>query len=215
MDPLFLALLLYLAAVALALVDVFVPSGGLLLVLSVLAALAAVLFGFRSSYSMGMVMLTVVIASVPIFVFVAIKIWPHTPLGRLIILKPPAAEPMDPNQEENLLHELVGHVLLADAAFLPSGQVRVGYRRFNALAESGFIEAGAHVRVLAVRERNLIVRTTDSPLTDLRSTFGHAAAQPGLTADVAGRAEGDDDGAGGGSLLDRPAEELGLDSLDS
>lgn len=215
MDPLFLAWLLYLAAVALAMVDVFVPSGGLLLVLSLLAALAAVLFGFRSGHSMGMIMLTVVIASVPIFVFVAIKVWPYTPLGRLIILKPPVAEPVVANQEDSLLHALVGHVLLAEAPFLPSGQLRVGYRRFNALAESGYIEAGSHVRVMAVRERNLIVRATDEPLTDLVSIAGLAAVWPSSTADVQKRAEEDSDGPSGGSLLDRPAEELGLDSLEN
>lgn len=215
MDPLFLAWLLYLAAVVLALVDVFVPSGGLLLVLSLLAALAAVLFGFRSSHSMGMLMLTVVIASVPTFVFVAIKIWPHTPLGRLIILKPPVAEPATAIQEDSLLQALVGHVLLAEAPFLPSGQLRVGYRRFNALAESGFIEAGSHVRVLAVRERNLIVRATADPLTDVASLVGLAAVWPSSSVEGQDRFGPDNDSAGGVSLLDRPAEELGLDSLES
>ena len=212
MDPLFLALLLYLAAVALALVDVFVPSGGLLLVLSLLAALGAVLFGFRSSQSMGMAMLTMVIASVPIFVFVAIKIWPHTPLGSRIILKPPAAEPVAASEEDQLLQALVGHVLLAEGAFLPSGQLRVGYRRLNALAESGFIDAGSHVRVLAVRQRNLIVRATDDPLTDLTAVFGRAELRPRSVADGLEPTGQEDQGA---NLLDRPAEELGLDSLES
>lgn len=217
MDPLFLALLLYLAAVALAMVDIFVPSGGMLLVLSLLAALAAVLFGFRSSHAIGMGVLTLVIGSIPIFVFVAIKVWPHTPLGRLIILKPPVAEPVAANQEDHLLQELVGHVMLAEAAFLPSGQVRVGYRRFNALAESGFIEAGSHVRVLAVHERNLIVRATEDPLTDLTTllTLTTATAQQTSASDGQGLAGQDDDSYYGGSLLDRPAEELGLDSLES
>lgn len=215
MDPLFLALLLYLAAVVLAVVDVFVPSGGMLVVLSLLAALAAVLFGFRSSHLAGMAMLTLVIASVPLFVFVAIKVWPHTPLGRRIILKPPAAEPVDATPEDNLHQELIGHVLLAEAAFLPSGQLRVGYRRLNALAESGYIEAGTHVRVLAVRERNLIVRATDDPLTDLTALLGRPAARQGSRPDGQGDAAVlENDGAGGRSLLDRPAEEFGLDSLE-
>ncbi len=217
MDPLYLALLLYLAAVALAIVDVFVPSAGMLLAMTVLAALGAVLFGFRSSYWMGMAMLTMVIASVPVFVFVAIRVWPHTPLGRLIILKQPDAEPADATSlEVNQLQELVGHVLLAEMAFLPGGQVRVGYRRFNALAESGFIEAGSRVRVLAVRERNLIVRATDDPLTDAAAIFGsdRSAGHSTLTHRGPERAQVDSSGSGG-NLLDRPAEELGLDSLEN
>lgn len=217
MDPLFLAWLLYLAAVVLAMVDVFVPSGGLLLVLSLLAALAAILFGFRSSHWLGMLMLTVVIASVPTFVFVAIKVWPHTPLGRLIILKPPVAEVATATaiEQDSLLHALVGHVLLAEAPFLPSGQLRVGYQRFNALAESGFIEAGSHVRVLAVRQRNLIVRATADPLTDVASLAGLSTVRPSSNVEGQERVGEDHYGASGGSLLDRPAEELGLDSLES
>ncbi|MEZ6076434.1 MAG: hypothetical protein R3C56_12480 [Pirellulaceae bacterium] len=86
-----MALLLYIAAIALAMVDLFVPSGGMLLVLATLAALAAVLFGFRSGNTVGMGMLTLVVATIPVFVFLAIKIWPHTPLGRRIILKLPSS----------------------------------------------------------------------------------------------------------------------------
>ena len=206
MDPLYLALLLYIAALALALVDLFVPSGGMLLVLATLAALAAVLFGFRSGNTVGMGMLTLVVATIPIFVFLAIKIWPHTPLGKRIILNLPSSELPAAGGEADPLQELVGCVLLAETAFLPTGQLRVGHRRFNAMAESGFIEAGSHVRVLSVHERSLVVRATDEPLTV------RAAAPPHESASRELDSEKIEDGA---SLLDRPAEELGLDSLEN
>ncbi len=205
MDPLYLALLLYLAATALAVVDLFVPSGGMLLLLATLAAVAAVLFGFRSGHSVGMGMLTLVIATIPSFVFLAIKIWPHTPLGRRIILKLPTSEPSGAGVAAEPLQELVGCVLLAETAFLPTGQLRVGHRRFNAVAESSFIEAGSHVRVLAVRERNLVVRVTDEPLTVQASAATRETAPHGPAG------ESSDEEA---SLLDRSAEELGLDSLE-
>lgn len=205
MDPLYLALLLYIAAIALAMVDLFVPSGGMLLVLATLAALAAVLFGFRSGNTVGMGMLTLVVATIPVFVFLAIKIWPHTPLGRRIILKLPSSALPAAGVEAEPLQELVGCVLLAETAFLPTGQLRVGHRRFNAMAESGFIEAGSHVRVLSVHERNLIVRATDEPLT-VRAAAVHETVSRDLDS------QSSEDGA---SLLDRPAEELGLDSLEN
>ena len=206
MDPLYLALLLYIAAFALAIVDLFVPSGGMLLVLATLAALAAVLFGFRSGNTVGMGMLTLVIGTIPVFVFLAIKIWPHTPLGKRIILNLPSSKTTSAGGEAEPLQELVGCVLLAETAFLPTGQLRVGHRRFNAMAESGFIEAGSHVRVLSVHERNLIVRATDEPLTV------RAAAPPRESASRELDGEKIEDGS---SLLDRPAEELGLDSLEN
>ena len=202
MDPLYVALLLYFAAIVLAFVDLFVPSGGLLVIVAALGGIAAVLFAFRSGNTAGMGMLTLVIASVPIFAFLAIRIWPHTPLGRRIILKLPESSNLPQVVGDHRLGELVGQVFLIEAAFLPTGQLRVGHQRLNALAESGFIEAGAHVKVIAVRERNLIVRQTAEPVTARETTPGQSAAM-------------EDNEPAGGNLLDRPAEELGLDSLDN
>ncbi len=203
MDPFYMALLLYFAAAALAVVDLFVPSGGLLVIMAAVGGIGAVLFGFRSGTNAGMGMLTLVIASIPVFAVVAIKIWPHTPMGKRIILKLPAAPSSEATSAADSLQALVGQVLRAETAFLPTGQIRVGHRRFNAVAESGLIEAGGHVKVVAVRERNLIVRATTAPLS--KST-----APPGQQIHTAEQTTED-----GGSLLDRPAEELGLDSLDN
>ncbi len=202
MDPFYVALLLYFAAIVLAFVDLFVPSGGLLVIVAALGGIAAVLFAFRSGNTAGMGMLTLVIASVPVFAFLAIRIWPHTPIGRRIILKLPEPTYGSPVIGDDPLRELVGQVFQIEAAFLPTGQLRVGHLRHNALAESGFIEAGAHVKVIAVRERNLIVRQTAEPLTARETAPGQSSAM-------------EHNGQAGGNLLDRPAEELGLESLDN
>ncbi len=202
MHPFYVALLLYFAAIVLAFVDIFVPSGGLLMIMAALGGIAAVLFAFRSGNTAGMGMLTLVIASVPVFALIAIRIWPHTPIGRRIILKLPESKPVSHVNADEPLVELIGKVFKNDIPLLPTGQLRVGHRRLNAEAESGFIEAGVHVKIVGVRERNLIVRLTTEPLTVVDSSPGPALAK-------------EDNGSTGDSLLDRPAEELGLDSLDN
>ncbi|MCA9131765.1 MAG: NfeD family protein [Planctomycetales bacterium] len=204
MDAFYLALLLYIAALVLAFVDLFLPSGGLLIVLAVLAAFASILFGFRSGTAMGMTMLTIVAASVPAFAFAAIKIWPLTPIGRRIILGLPPQNAAKTSQDEESLQLLVGQVLITEHALLPTGQLRVGYRRLNAVAENGMIEAGQRVKIIAVRERNLVVRLSDEPITrDYRSEVAQGpAADPSASTQEPP------------NLLDRPAEEIGLDSLD-
>jgi hypothetical protein len=108
-------------------------------------------------------------------------------------------------EDENLvnpdpLQEFVGRVMLAETPFLPTGQLRVGHRRLNAVAESGFIEAGEHVQVIAIRERNLVVRITQEPLS--------------LTTNSSTPSQSVEDSATK-NYLDLPAEELGLDSLDN
>lgn len=201
MDPFYVALLLYFAAIVLAFVDIFVPSGGLLIIMAALGGIAAVLFAFRSGNTAGMGMLTLVIASVPVFAVIAIRIWPHTPMGRRIILKLPESTAVSQVNADEPLLELIGKVFKTDTVLLPTGQLRVGYRRLNAMAESGFIEAGVPVKIVGVLERNLIVRMTTEPLTQAESSPGQAPTK-------------EDSGPTGDSLLDRPAEELGLDSLD-
>ncbi len=198
MDSFYLALLLYFAALTLAAIDIFVPSGGLLVVFASLSAIGSVLFGFRSGTNMGMTMLTLVIASIPALIFTAIKVWPHTPIGRRAILGLPAAAAPDADQEN--LQALIGHVLRAESALLPSGHLRIGHRRFNAMAESGYIEADSRVKVIAVRERNLIVRTTAERLS--------VSSQDQASKDALNHAERNE------SLLDQPADQFGLDSLE-
>lgn len=198
MDPFVIAIILYMAALALAFIDIFIPSGGMLIILSVVAAFAAILFGFQSSMSGGMTMLTLVAATVPAFAYVAIKIWPHTPIGKRMILHPPRQAAESKQDETSPQHELVGTVVLIESALMPSGQVKIGHRRWNAVMENGVAEAGQVVKVVGIRERNLIVRLSNEPLTALRPKK-IALEEESPTA---------------ASLLELPADQLGLDSIE-
>ena len=203
MDPYFISIILFMTSILLAGVDIFVPSGGLLLILAVAAAVGAILFGFRSSTTLGMTMLTLVAAAVPIGAFLAIKIWPHTPIGRLVILRPPEQQVPVATNDPAGLEVWLGKVLKADADLMPAGQLKIGYRRMNAVAESGFVEAGQAVKVVAIRERSLVVRVTSEPLTPLVPESRPGAQAPQGAEQLAEP-----------NLLDVPAEELGLDSID-
>lgn len=210
MDPFYLAILFYFAAFVLATLDIFLPSGGMLLILCLASSVASVLFGFRSGNTLGMIMLTLVVASVPVFVFLAIKIWPNTPMGRRIILGLPqqaAAERKATANADNAIP--LGKVFLADSPLMPTGYIKMGYRHVNAIAEVGIIEAGQHVEVVAFRNRAFIVRATDAPLTSSRWVVPPSAGSggPALVGPAA-------ESQRSGNLLDLPAEELGLDSLD-
>jgi membrane-bound ClpP family serine protease len=202
MDPFYLALLLYIAALVLAFVDLFVPSGGVLIILGGLAATACVLLGFRSSQTMGMVMLTLVVASIPAFAILAINIWPKTPIGKRVILGPPKNRAAGDRLTERK-SEFVGLVVTAESPLMPAGQLRIDGKRYNAVSEGEIIEPGQNVEVIDVRERSLIVRVTSA-----ECTVGPLAP----AADEAKLSE--DDENNGAKLLERPADELGLDSID-
>jgi membrane-bound ClpP family serine protease len=200
MDPLVIALLCFTVAAALAIVDLFVPSGGVLALSSFLAAVISVYFGFRSSSTAGMMMLSVMLIAIPVFLVVALRVWPYTPLGRRIILRTPEAVHAPQAATADPLLELVGQIGVAQNSLLPSGHVRINHRNYNALCESGVIEAGQNVEVIAVRQRNLIVVATTVPT---RPT----ATSASVKADVKQQKLGE-------SLLDLPPEDLGLDTLE-
>ncbi len=202
-NPIFFAIILYILAIGLAVVDVYVPSAGMLVVLSSIAALGSILFGFRAGTTTGMTMLTLVAASIPLLAVLTLRIWPHTPVARRIVLPPPG-EPRksDVDQQDDLQH-WIGCVVESEYPLMPAGQLTIGRKPFNAMAEAGYVDAGQRVEVVAVRQRNLVVRPTDKPLTPITKPerFDSAA----LRAIPAAPPQ---------SLLDLPAEELGIESIE-
>ena len=188
----------------LALVDLYVPSAGMLVVLSLVAAVGSIVFGFRSGTTGGMTMLTLVAATIPILGLVAIRIWPHTPIGRRIVLSLPPEPSVQPNVKQNVLNELIGYVVVSEYPLMPSGQLTIDHRPYNASAEAGYIDIGCRVEVVAVRQRELIVRATDKPLTPVRPRERVDDFDKQYQQELANNS----------NLLDVPANELGLDSLE-
>jgi membrane-bound ClpP family serine protease len=203
-DPIYIAIILYISAIVLALVDLYVPSAGMLVLLSIVAAVGSVIFGFQRGTTSGMTMLTLVAATIPILGVIAIRIWPHTPIGRRIVLGLPAALPTTANEQHTALAELIGYVIVSEYPLMPSGQITIDHRPYNALAEAGYIDAGQRIEVVSFRQRDLIVRITDKPLTPIRprDQIDGIGKQPVTET------------AGYQNLLDVPANELGLDSLE-
>lgn len=219
MEPFYIAIVLYVAAVVLAILDIFIPSGGMFLILAAAAALASILFGFRSGTTMGMVMLTIIAASIPLFAFAAIRIWPRTPIGRRVILGTPDRKSDSSGSPRTVLESLVGRVVLTEQTFMPTGQLRIDSHRINAISTEGIIEAGSHVEVIGVRGRDLLIRPTNRPLThpsavSPSSSLTPQATTPGDTATSDARADSAIPPTDSPNLLDMPASELDLDSLD-
>lgn len=216
MEPLYVAILLYFLALCLAFVDLFIPSGGALIYVSGLTALASVLFGFQAGHNVGTAMLAVVFLSVPAFAFLAVRIWPLTPIGRRVIL--PAKEREERKEEENSDEQLIGQIVETDSPLLPAGQIRILGKSRNVVARSGVIEAGQNVEIVGVKDFNLVVAATTLPVTLSSRSQIVAPADDSPKADVGKEVKANSSGTEtiqeAGNLLDLPAEELGLDDLD-
>jgi membrane-bound serine protease (ClpP class) len=193
MEPLVWAALLVLLGMFLVLMEVFVPTAGMLGFLSVTAILSGIGLAFyNGGLTVGFGFLIGTAVVLPIVLGLAFRWFPETPIGRRLLPSLPTSEEVLPdNEERRVLRGLLGKVGQAKSPMLPSGMILVEGRVINAVSEGQPIEAGANVRVIEVRGSRVVVR----PLEE-----GEPAApvQPQQSDD----------------LLSRPIESLGIDYSD-
>jgi membrane-bound serine protease (ClpP class) len=193
MEPLVWAALLLVLGMILVLMEVFVPTAGMLGFLSVTAILSGIGLAFyNGGLKIGFGFLFGTAVALPIVLALAFRWFPETPIGRRLLPSLPTSEDVLPdNEERRVLRGLLGKVGQAKSPMLPSGMILVEGRVINAVSEGQPIEAGTNVRVIEVRGSRVVVR----PLEDGESP---TPIQP---------QQADD-------LLSRPIESLGIDFHD-
>ena len=102
-DPWVWAVLLILVGLALAAMELFIPSGGVLAFLAVSALGGAIVLGFMQGSAVGLGILVVVMIGLPVTLILLFRVWPQTPIGRRILLRVQTSEdvlPDDPKQRK-------------------------------------------------------------------------------------------------------------------
>ncbi|HEV3005934.1 MAG TPA: NfeD family protein [Pirellulales bacterium] len=152
---------LMLLGLALASAEVFVPSGGMIGFLSLVAVIAAISLAFYRGPVYGVSFLTVAVVAVPAVLATALHFWPETRLGRRVLLDVPTSDEVLPDSDlRRELKSLVGRVGEAKSLMLPGGVVLIDGRNVDALSEGMAIEKGAWVKVVEVRGTRVVVRPT-------------------------------------------------------
>jgi membrane-bound ClpP family serine protease len=160
MSPLVWSLLLVVVGLALVLLEVFVPSGGVLGLLAVLALGAGVVTAFVEQGAMvGMGVLAGTLLAVPAVLMLGFRWFPSTPIGRRVLPPPPSADDVLPDLSlRQRLRSLVGRRGRAASELVPWGSVEIDGDSFEAMSEGGPIAPDAPVEVVAVQSRALVVR---------------------------------------------------------
>lgn len=159
MDALGWAVVLLTIGLALAVLEVFIPSGGLIGFLSALSTIAGVCLAFSHGSWYGLSFLGFTLLAIPFLLSFAFRWWPHTPIGKRIMLDVPSADDVLPDNEfRRGLRDLVGQVGQAKATMLPSGAIEVAGRVYDAVSEGMAIDPGQFVRVIEVRGSRVVVR---------------------------------------------------------
>jgi len=154
------AVILLAVGIVLVLLEVFIPSGGILAVLATTAIIAAIVLGFRHGTNTGFVFLGVVIVSVPVMIILGLKLFPSTPVGKKVILTPAVETPVQRGAagvSDEDFSRLLGKSGKTATALRPSGIVEIDNQRYSAVAEGEMIEKGMEIVVVRVDGNSIVV----------------------------------------------------------
>ncbi|MGA2069515.1 MAG: NfeD family protein [Thermoguttaceae bacterium] len=162
MEPWIWPILLLTLGLGLAVLEVFFPSAGILPLFAAALMLAAVVMGFREGAGVGMTILGLIVVVTPTVIILAFRVWPHTSIGRQMLLEAPRAEDVLPDDPDRVhLKGLIGQLGRAKCRMLPGGIVVIDGRTADAVSEGMVIEAGQQVRVIKVQANRLVVRPVE------------------------------------------------------
>lgn len=149
-------------SLVLIMVEALVPSGGLIGLTSLVCAVAGVVALFRHSTMWGASGVLVLVVLGPMCFLWAVRMLPHTPLGRKLIGPDPdeiAREVQTGGQAERAARlALIDATGRAVTDLRPIGLVEINGQRHDAVAEGALIDRGTPVRVTGVDGLQIRVR---------------------------------------------------------
>lgn len=156
-------IILVAAALALLLLEVFIPSMGVIALVGVGMAIVGLVMLFQYDTITGFVGLASMLVLGPMVMMFGLKVFPHTPIGRAILFGGKTDEQMEQEAAEkqalaNKNLALIGMEGEALTVLRPVGAVKIDGKRYDALSELGMVPAGAKVRVTAVEGTQVKVR---------------------------------------------------------
>jgi len=157
--------------------EVFVPSGGLLMILSLFFIGAGVVLIFFTPESegggttKGIITIVGLLVLLPVIGGVLFYYWPYTPMGKAVFLNSPTQEEAAVVTEaQHAFEELEGKIGRTATMHQPSGATVIEGKRYDSTTEGVFVDVGQYVKVVAVTGSQLVVRLVNpKELTDLPS----------------------------------------------
>jgi membrane-bound ClpP family serine protease len=166
MDNLTIGFVLVGVAMLLLVGELFITSGGVLLVMAGIADLIglAMIFMHGDMY-LGLTTLGAEALLLPVFAVLAFHVWPRTPMGRRMILRTTGRDEETLAQMPAMkeFEALRGRIGKAVSVLRPAGVVEFDGRRVDCLSEGLLIEPDTWVRCVEVKTGRVLVRPIDKP----------------------------------------------------
>jgi len=140
------------------LVEVFIPSMGILGTLAAISIVSGGVLAYTSDPNgifVGYVITSIVF--IPLMIFTGLKILPKTPIGRSIMLTGFSFNSAEAQATESGLEELVGMSGETYTYLRPAGIALINDRRLDVVTQGEMVDKGRPVRVIKVEGNRIVV----------------------------------------------------------
>lgn len=155
------AVFLYFMSAVLLVAEVFIPSGGLISVCSLVCLIGGLMIFFRHSQPTGWIGIGVALVMIPAILIIAYKMFPNTRFGKSITLGPPKREIGDAVPDTPKLMELLGATGLVLTPLRPVGMGDFNGKRYECVAEGRYVDKDKKIKVINVEGTQLTVRVVE------------------------------------------------------
>jgi membrane-bound serine protease (ClpP class) len=155
-----LAIGLAAAGVLAIILEVFVPSAGIIGIAGLGSIIASIVIAYqRLGNLIGSIYLAVVLVLVPVFIVVYFRFFPRSPVGRWLI----SQDRQDPEKGYSSFTpekyvDLIGKEGTSLTILRPVGTVRIDGQKYSAVTGGEFIEKDKPIKVVKVEGSRVVVR---------------------------------------------------------
>jgi len=159
-SAMWLAIGLAAAGVLAVIIELFVPSAGIIGIAGLGAIIASIVIVFqRLGNLIGSIYLAGVLVLVPVFIVLYFKFFPRSPIGRWLI----SQDRQDPEKgyasfTPEKYSDLAGKEGTSLTVLRPVGMVRIDGQKYSAVTGGEFIEKSQPIRVIKVEGSRIVVR---------------------------------------------------------
>ncbi|MFH1730682.1 MAG: NfeD family protein [Planctomycetota bacterium] len=163
MEGIGLPIVLLLVGVIAFFLEAFIPSGGAITVVGLGCVVGAIVTAFTNQGALtGTVFLALATVLVPVSLIAAFALLPRTAIGKRLTLKmsqKQSAGYVSQNADEQAL---LGQTGVAVSMLRPSGEAKIGDRRYDVVTEGEMLAKGTPIEVRRVEGNRIVVREVKS-----------------------------------------------------
>ena len=152
------AVFLFFASAFLLVVEIFVPSFGLLTISSLACLAGGVAIFFQYGNLSGWIGVGIAAVIIPITWITAYRKFPKTQFGRSVTLTGPKRQKGDAIADTPRLKDLIDKIGVVTTPLRPVGTCDFAGQRVECVAESGYVDRGKNVKVISIMGTQVTVR---------------------------------------------------------